>query len=750
MAARSRNKIKTNLGSGALCKVIYNFLHPKKLMDETFINHVKKDHVHNLIALRVETKKIKGRERACIVFRHESVLENKELYACIPYVHVTTPGPPEHFFNVPNDSGNLSADLNAEASVAAADNTNEAQVVVEEAFEGVELPTNAIHHRSTNREDINYFRDLGLDVDDDNEPVPENVPPPVEPQAETTPATTNDVNGLKPGQSWGWSGLDPRKASGFCRSQPKIFDHNSEDLKNMTILWWFLLFLGWPIISLVITCTNKCLDRPTHRGEFLRFLGLWFLMATIGGGFDKMEYWSTAPVDKDSVSGAPYRFNDWMSRNRFLAILSALRFTNENPPPYVDRFFQIRQMIRLWNENIQSIFKPGWLTCLDESMSIWFSKWTCPGWVFCPRKPHPFGNEYHSICCALSGIMFGIELVEGKDHPNEIPRYESDRFGNTVGLLIRLTKPLWATASVVILDSGFCILKGIIELKKLGVYASALIKKRRYWPRDVPGDAMDNRLRNKGLGSTDAIYGKSEDVDYHFFMEKDKDYTIKLMSTYSSLNVNDKAKHNRRHITNEQGKVETTTFQHAESFEHYYEARHKVDDHNHARHLLPSLEATWVTTTWENRVFAFILAISEINAWLAYKFFVLIPQGFALLTIHQFRRKLALALIYNDYIVMDSSAGSPRTSQRISGNKRKASVLSPHILRKAPQHAKFFDHAREIWDVSAKDGSQRYNCSMNNCTNRTRKYCECNIGLWICEDCFGFHCFEAGVASVTP
>lgn len=210
-----------------------------------------------------------------------------------------------------------------------------------------------------------------------------------------------------------------------------------------------------------------------------------------------------------------------------------------------------------------------------------------------------------------------------------------------------------------------------------------------------------------------------------------------------------KAKHNRRHIINEQGRAENISFQHSEAFEHYYEARHKVDDHNHSRHLLPSLEATWVTTTWENRVFAFLLAISEINAWLAYKFFVLIPQGFDHLTIHQFRRKLALALIYNDFIVIDHSA-SPRTSPRTSDRKRKASVLTPHIQGIAPQHAKFFDHARGNWDLSAKDGSQRYNCKMAGCNKRTRKYCNCNIGHWICDCCFGIHCFEAGVASVTP
>ena len=47
---------------------------------------------------------------------------------------------------------------------------------------------------------------------------------------------------------------------------------------------------------------------------------------------------------------------------------------------------------------------------------------------------------------------------------------------NIVGLLLQILEPLFTRGSVVVLDSGFCVLKGIIELKKRGVYASALIK----------------------------------------------------------------------------------------------------------------------------------------------------------------------------------------------------------------------------------------------------------------------------------
>ena len=61
-----------------------------------------------------------------------------------------------------------------------------------------------------------------------------------------------------------------------------------------------------------------------------------------------------------------------------------------------------------------------------------------PGRLFCPRKPHTFGNDYHSICYGLSGIVFDIELVEGKDFPGDTPPDIYEKIGNVVGLLVRL------------------------------------------------------------------------------------------------------------------------------------------------------------------------------------------------------------------------------------------------------------------------------------------------------------------------
>ena len=60
-------------------------------------------------------------------------------------------------------------------------------------------------------------------------------------------------------------------------------------------------------------------------------------------------------------------------------------------------------------------------------------------------------------------------------------------------------------------------------MKKLRVFATALMKKGRFWPKSVPGEAMENNLRDKAVGKIAAMKGKLDNADYHLFMIKDKE-----------------------------------------------------------------------------------------------------------------------------------------------------------------------------------------------------------------------------------
>ena len=93
---------------------------------------------------------------------------------------------------------------------------------------------------------------------------------------------------------------------------------------------------------------------------------------------------------------------------------------------------------------------------------------------------------------------FSIDIVEGNTRPKELP--SDPRTKKTTNLLLRLCKSLYISGKVVILESGFCVLEGLIELRKVGVFAGAIIKKRLYWPKHIKRDMIDTHFQDKEVG----------------------------------------------------------------------------------------------------------------------------------------------------------------------------------------------------------------------------------------------------------
>ena len=48
-----------------------------------------------------------------------------------------------------------------------------------------------------------------------------------------------------------------------------------------------------------------------------------------------------------------------------------------------------------------------------------------------------------------------------------------------------------------ILESGFCVLEGLIELRKVGVFAGSIIKKRCNWLKHIKGDMINMHFQDK-------------------------------------------------------------------------------------------------------------------------------------------------------------------------------------------------------------------------------------------------------------
>ncbi len=140
-----------------------------------------------------------------------------------------------------------------------------------------------------------------------------------------------------------------------------------------------------------------------------------------------------------------------MSRSQIKDITSNLCLSNETPPLYCNRAWLIPPLIDAFNNYMESCFELSWLNCLDESMVSFLNK-HCPNWVCVKHKPYPFGNEYHTIACCLSKIIFRMELVETekdcpKEGPHSTPQFK-DTMTKTATLCVCMMKSLWGMKRV--------------------------------------------------------------------------------------------------------------------------------------------------------------------------------------------------------------------------------------------------------------------------------------------------------------
>jgi hypothetical protein len=204
-------------------------------------------------------------------------------------------------------------------------------------------------------EDIALVRDMDFMVDDDNEPAPQNVP------ADGAPPVNGEA--LFEGQKWGWDGIDCQAIlQGSMYNGPTFANKWSPNGKPFIDI--FLHFLPCYFIEVtIVKATSKVLLTVnavrTTLGELLRYIGMMLLMSCYMKSLN--YFWKMVTrmgnESEDKGNSIPwFTFNRYMSRQRFLAITSALWFTLKQLPSFRDKFWQIRDLILTWNKHMRTIF----------------------------------------------------------------------------------------------------------------------------------------------------------------------------------------------------------------------------------------------------------------------------------------------------------------------------------------------------------------------------------------------------------
>ena len=96
----------------------------------------------------------------------------------------------------------------------------------------------------------------------------------------------------------------------------------------------------------------------------------------------------------------------------------------------------------------------------------------------------------------------------------------------------------------------------------------------------------------------------------------------------------------------EGGVKKSTTFILPEVVHNHYAYRDVIDNHNAMRMHPISMEETWMTSRWPNRVFCFLLALTMVNIQNAGCYFAKLPKIDAI----RAHKLIAQQLILNKYI----------------------------------------------------------------------------------------------------
>ncbi len=108
-------------------------------------------------------------------------------------------------------------------------------------------------------------------------------------------------------------------------------------------------------------------------------------------------------------------------------------------------------------------------------------------------------------------------------------------------------------------------------MKKRGVFASALVKKRCFWPKYIRDDDIKRHFKGKEVGTAEAWGGMLEGSPFHLYCMKESDYVMTLMSTYGTLEANGNVS-NRVYMEGQAKRQKTITY--SEVINNHYKFRH--------------------------------------------------------------------------------------------------------------------------------------------------------------------------------
>ena len=101
-----------------------------------------------------------------------------------------------------------------------------------------------------------------------------------------------------------------------------------------------------------------------------------------------------------------------------------------------------------------------------------------------------------------------------------------------VSLMLRMCRHIFVSGKAVVLDSGFCVAKVIIEIGSKGVYTEDLNKNKSYLTKEGTGELIDTHFEDKDVGDFGMIEAITEDNNLFkiYILMGETDYLMNIMA----------------------------------------------------------------------------------------------------------------------------------------------------------------------------------------------------------------------------
>ncbi len=209
-----------------------------------------------------------------------------------------------------------------------------------------------------------------------------------------------------------------------------------------------------------------------------------------------------------------------------------------------------------------------------------------------------------------------METVEGNDQPPQLgaPEFASKGNMRARGLFLHMTKPIFYAGQYVIIDSGFCVLKGFMHWEERHLcclspssasFGLNLFQKLTF--------LNTSRTRMLVVGSIYAISWMLDNVKYNVWCMKELKNVMIIMTTDGALSLEGAMEACSCRFWTDGDWEKSTTFTYNKQFDYHFCFCHAVNNQNNLHHAIPSIEGTWTTHWWPICVFAFLMAVAENN-----------------------------------------------------------------------------------------------------------------------------------------